>query len=60
MAANVTAGEYPNGWGLKFDASGQNTRVFAAMLQWQSDALVVIGPAHIAEGKPMMIPLPNW
>jgi branched-chain amino acid transport system substrate-binding protein len=60
MAANVPEGAYPNGWGLKFDETGQNTRMFAAMLQWQSEAPVVVGPSSIAAGQPAMIPLPHW
>ncbi|GAC1303397.1 MAG: ABC transporter substrate-binding protein [Vulcanimicrobiaceae bacterium] len=60
MAANVPEGTYPNGWGLKFDESGQNTRMFAAMLQWQNEMPVVIGPANISAGQPTMIPLPHW
>ena len=60
MAANVAEGAYPNGWGLKFDESGQNTRMFAAMVQWQKESPVVIGPAHIATQPPAMIPLPRW
>ncbi len=60
MAANVPEGTYPNGWGLKFDETGQNTRMFAAMLQWQSQAPVVVGPSSIAAGQPAMIPLPHW
>lgn len=59
MAANVPEGAYPNGWGLKFDETGQNTRVFAAVLQWQNGAPVVVSPAHIATNQPTMIPLPN-
>lgn len=60
LAANVPEGTYPNGWGLKFDESGQNTRMFAAVLQWQSEAPVVIAPARIAVQAPAMIPLPHW
>jgi len=60
LAANVPAGAYPNGWGLKFDETGQNTRMFAAILQWQGGMPVVVGPARIAAAKPVMIPLPNW
>ncbi len=59
VSANVADGSYPNGWGLKFDESGQNTRMFAAILQWQNDAPVVVAPAQIAAGKPAMIPLPH-
>lgn len=60
MNANVTEGAYANGWGLKFDGTGQNTRVFAAILQWQNGAPVVIEPPHIATHQPTMIPLPRW
>jgi branched-chain amino acid transport system substrate-binding protein len=59
MAANVPEGAYPNGWGLKFDDSGQNTRIFAAILQWQNEMPVVIAPSQIAAGSPAMIPLPR-
>ncbi|TAM59765.1 amino acid-binding protein [bacterium] len=60
VAANVPEGSYPNGWGLKFDETGQNTHMFAAMIQWQKGAPVIVGPANIAMAKPEMIPLPNW
>ncbi|GAC1424121.1 MAG: ABC transporter substrate-binding protein [Candidatus Velthaea sp.] len=60
MAANVPEGTYPNGWGLKFDETGQNTRIFAAILQWQNEMPVVVGPAHISTQAPAMIPLPAW
>lgn len=58
--ANVSLGDYPNGWGLKFDGTGQNTRVFAVIQQWQEGSLNVIYPDRIATHKPTMIPLPNW
>ncbi len=60
MGADVPEGAYPNGWGLKFDESGQNTRMFAALLQWQNEMPVVVGPTHIATQQPAMIPLPRW
>ncbi|MBD5657366.1 MAG: hypothetical protein IAI50_19620, partial [Candidatus Eremiobacteraeota bacterium] len=59
MAANVPEGAYPNGWGLKFDNTGQNTRMYAAILQWQDQMPVVVAPAQIAAGSPTMIPLPH-
>lgn len=60
LAANVPEGAYPNGWGLKFDESGQNTRMFAAMVQWQKEAPVYVAPTHLATEQPAMIPLPRW
>lgn len=60
LDANVSLGTYANGWGLRFDGTGQNTRVFAAIQQWQDGQLNVIEPARIATHKPTMIPLPNW
>ncbi|HVA36846.1 MAG TPA: ABC transporter substrate-binding protein [Candidatus Dormibacteraeota bacterium] len=62
MAANVPEGTYPNGWGLKFDASGQNTRMFAAILQWQKESPVpvVVAPPSIATHPAIDVPLPPW
>jgi branched-chain amino acid transport system substrate-binding protein len=40
--ADIPAGTLANGWGVQFDKSGQNTRGFAALQQWQGQALVSV------------------
>jgi branched-chain amino acid transport system substrate-binding protein len=38
--ADISTGTLANGWGVQFDKSGQNSRSFAALQQWQGQALV--------------------
>jgi branched-chain amino acid transport system substrate-binding protein len=40
MGLDIPEGELPNGWGLKFDESGQNTRVRLLAVQWREDGTV--------------------
>jgi branched-chain amino acid transport system substrate-binding protein len=37
---NIAPGTLANGWGVAFDKTGQNTRSFATLQQWQGQALV--------------------
>ncbi|HET9498725.1 MAG TPA: ABC transporter substrate-binding protein [Marmoricola sp.] len=53
-------GSLPNGWGVKFDESGQNTRAEPSVQQWQNGELVVVYPEKLATADPIMIPLPAW
>ena len=45
------------GWGAKFTApgsgphTGQNTRAFVGVTQWQAGKLVLVWPESIAAGK---------
>lgn len=48
LAADVPEGSYPNAWGLKFDATGQNTRCPASVDEWQDGRLLTIWPALLA------------
>jgi branched-chain amino acid transport system substrate-binding protein len=41
--ADIPTGTLANGWGVQFDRSGQNTRSFATLQQWQGQALVSLG-----------------
>jgi len=41
--ADISTGTLANGWGVQFDKSGQNTRSFATLQQWQGQALVSVG-----------------
>jgi branched-chain amino acid transport system substrate-binding protein len=53
-------GSLPNGWGLDFDETGQNTLARPSVQQWQDGDLVVVYPEELATAKPIMIPLPDW
>jgi branched-chain amino acid transport system substrate-binding protein len=57
MSLDVPLGTYPNGWGLKFDATGQNTRCPASIDQWQNGTLHTIWPPQFATARVRDIPL---
>lgn len=57
---NLPAGTLLNGWGVKFDEHGQNTRAFYQIGQWQKGVQNAVSPATIAMTQPTMIPLPPW
>jgi len=40
--ADIAAGTLANGWGAAFDATGQNTRSFAALQVWQRGSLTAL------------------
>jgi len=40
--ADISTGTLANGWGVQFDKTGQNTRSFATLQQWQGQALVSV------------------
>ena len=60
LAADVPNGAYINGWGMKFDANGQNTRAFGSVVQWQSRRMVSVFPTASKLADPIMVPLPAW
>lgn len=47
-------GSLANGWGVKFDANGQNTASFVTLQQWQRGALVTIDPKIKHAAKPVL------
>ncbi|HET6699296.1 MAG TPA: ABC transporter substrate-binding protein [Nocardioidaceae bacterium] len=53
-------GSLPNGWGIDFDETGQNTLATPSVQQWQDGELVVVYPEELATAEPTMIPLPPW
>ncbi|MEZ2408871.1 ABC transporter substrate-binding protein [Bosea sp. RCC_152_1] len=60
LAADVPNGAYINGWGMKFDAKGQNTRAFGSVVQWQARRMVSVFPAANKLADPILVPLPGW
>ncbi len=58
MATDIPLGDYPNGWGLKFDAVGQNTRCPSSIDQWQDGALRTVWPPEWAVSRVRDLPLP--
>jgi branched-chain amino acid transport system substrate-binding protein len=62
MSLDVPVGSAVNGWGVKFDESGQNSnaRVQHYMLQWQNGSLVTVWPEEFTTNRAKWIPLGPW
>lgn len=60
LKADVPTGSYINGWGMKFDDKGQNSRAFGSVVQWQARRMVPVFPASSRMADPIMVPLPGW
>jgi branched-chain amino acid transport system substrate-binding protein len=62
MAMDLPVGSSVNGWGVKFDESGQNSnaRVQHYMLQWQGGQLVTVWPEEFTTNRAKWIPLDAW
>ena len=54
---DLPGGTYINGWGMKFDATGQNVMAEGAVVQWQDQRMVVVYPDSVSMAKPIMVPL---
>lgn len=48
LAADLAEGACANGWGLRFDERGQNTRARPLLMQWHGARQVTIWPAEAA------------
>ena len=62
MALDLPVGSGINGWGVKFDETGQNAnaRVQHYMLQWQHGQLVTVWPEEFTTNRAQWIPLGAW
>lgn len=60
LKADVPAGAYINGWGMKFDEKGQNQRAFGSVVQWQEQRMIPVFPQASKLKEPIMVPLPAW
>ncbi len=62
MAMDLPTGSAVNGWGVKFDETGQNSnaRVQHYMLQWQNGQLVTVWPEEFTTNRAKWIPLGPW
>lgn len=48
---DIPIGELPNGWGLKFDETGQNQRIRLVAVQWREDGTTpTVWPDEVADG----------
>lgn len=63
---DIAPGGTPQGFGVKFTPakkgdpnSGDNSRAFATIMQWQSGQLQVIWPKAVANAEPIF-PMPKW
>ena len=52
LATDLPEGAAANGWGMRFDERGQNTRARPLLMQWQGGRLVTIFPAGAAVTGP--------
>jgi branched-chain amino acid transport system substrate-binding protein len=62
MKMDLPVGSLINGWGVKFDESGQNSneRVQHYMLQWQNGSLVTVWPEELTSNRAKWVPLGPW
>ena len=62
LKMDLPAGSLLNGWGVKFEESGQNSnaRVQHYMLQWQNGQLVTVWPEEFTSNRAKWIPLGPW
>ena len=62
MKLDLPVGSAVNGWGVKFEPSGQNSndRVQHYMLQWQNGLLVTIWPEEFTTNRAKWTPLGPW
>jgi branched-chain amino acid transport system substrate-binding protein len=62
LALDLPVGSGINGWGVKFDETGQNAnaRVQHYMLQWQHGQLVTVWPEEFTTNRAKWIPLGAW
>ena len=62
MSLDLPVGSGVNGWGVKFDETGQNSnaRVQHYMLQWQNGSLVTVWPEEFTTNRAKWIPLGPW
>jgi branched-chain amino acid transport system substrate-binding protein len=59
---DIPVGSAVNGWGVKFDETGQNSnaRVQHYMLQWQGGRMVTVWPEEFTTERAKWIPLGAW
>jgi branched-chain amino acid transport system substrate-binding protein len=62
LSLDLPVGSAVNGWGVKFDETGQNSnaRVQHYMLQWQNGSLVTVWPEEFTTNRARWIPLGPW
>lgn len=59
LALDKPVHTYPNGFGVKFDAKGQNTRATPNITQWQSGRTVTVYPLDAAQPGTKLINIPR-
>ena len=61
MSIDLPMGSLPLGYGIKYDAGGQNTHSLMIIFQYQKGAQpIVVWPKQMADGQLIMVPLPAW
>ncbi|UCF90124.1 MAG: ABC transporter substrate-binding protein [Desulfobacterales bacterium] len=54
MSLDIPAGTTATGWGVKFDANGQNVRAVPLVTQWRDGKLVTVWPQDAAVMDPIL------
>lgn len=62
MSLDLPVGTMINGWGVKFNETGQNSneRVQHYMLQWQNGQMVTVWPEEFSTQRAKWMPLGPW
>lgn len=62
MKLDLPVGSALNGWGVKFEPTGQNSnaRVQHYILQWQNGSLVTVWPEEFTTNRAKWMPLGPW
>src|SRR5207248_199932 len=62
LKMDLPVGSLMNGWGVKFDETGQNSneRVQHYMLQWQNGQLATVWPEEFTSNRAKWMPLGPW
>lgn len=58
LSLDLAPSDTITGYGVKFDESGQNTRAYPVVQQWQDGRLVTIYPKNLAVAEPLTNTLP--
>jgi len=56
---DIADGGTPQGFGVKFDDKGDNTRAISVIMQWQGGSLKVVWPSTLAVAQPEF-PMAAW
>jgi branched-chain amino acid transport system substrate-binding protein len=59
LALDQPLGTSINGWGAKFDETGQNTRASVIIVQWQDKVMQIVSPKELSSASLQTV-TPSW